>query len=123
MEDAQVERTFASEVFVGWEDRCEESLALPVDFRQQMSPRQLFEAEPLSHCDEKTKAWLGDLVHHLWLARYPVDEWVDQAKEKALEADETYQQIREALAECDDVRSAEALRPFRDEFAAFRDQC
>lgn len=122
IENDQFERNFVSATLVRWKGRREEAFALPIDFEEQMSPRQLFHKEPLSHCDGEPQIWLGDLVHHLWLARYPVQEWIRQASEQAQEANEAYEQLQEALGECDDVRSAEALRPFRDEFAAFRDR-
>ena len=123
VEDVQVEHNFVPDVLVQWEGRREEALALPDDFEEQMSPRQLFEEEPLLHCDAETKDWLGDLVHQLWLTRYPVKECISQASEQARETDRAYQQLQEALTKCDNVRSAEALHPFRDEFATFRDQC
>jgi hypothetical protein len=122
VEDSQFEQGFATDVLPQWEAHYEEAIQLSRDFEQDMSPRRIVERMDLksSGCDG---AWLEDLMHHLWLARYPVQKWIDQAAKRVQEADEAYQQLQEALVECDDVRSAEALRPLRDEFAAFRDCC
>lgn len=121
--DSKMESTFVLNVLPQWESRRSESLSIPADFKSQMSPRRLMEEKPLSHYNEETKAWLSGTVHHLWLARYPVQTWIDQALDQAREADRTYLELQEALSECEALRSADALHPFRDDFAAFRTQC
>lgn len=122
IEDPQFEQTFVQNVLPQWEARYQEATQLSQDFERDMSPRRIVE-----QMDVKSNGydgmWLADLMHDLWLARYPVREWVEQAKEQAQKANRAYHQLQKALTECDDVQSAKALRPFRDEFAAFRDEC
>jgi hypothetical protein len=122
IEDPQFEQTFVLDVLPQWETRHKEAKQLPHDFEQDMSPRWFVERMDFgsTDCDE---TWLADLMHHLWLARYPVGKWIKQAEVQVQKTDRTYRELQESLAECDDIRSAEALRPFREEFAAFRNQC
>jgi len=122
IEDPQFERTFVANLLPQWDRHYDEAVLLPKEFELSMSPRRLVNSMDFrsSGCDEK---WLEDLMHRLWLARYPVKEWVHRASKQVQEANSAYQQLQEVLAECDDVQSAEALRPFRDEFAAFRNRC
>lgn len=122
IEDPQFEQVFVVDVLPHWKDHYDEANQLPQDFEQEMSPRRFVERMDFGSSDYDGR-WLADLMHHLWLARYPVREWVEQAEKQVQKTDRVYRELQESLAECDDVRSAEALRPFREEFAAFRDQC
>jgi hypothetical protein len=122
IEDPQFEQTFVMDVLPKWEGHYDQAKQLPQDFEQEMSPRRFVERVDFGSSDYDGRR-LADLMHHLWLARYPIQEWVEQAKEQVRKTDRAYRELQESLAECDDVRSAEALRPFREEFAAFRDQC
>jgi hypothetical protein len=123
IEDIEFEQSFVATVLPEWESHRQEAYALANDFEPEMSPRRLFDLPPLSQCDEQTRQWLGNLVHFLWLTRYPVRRWVDDTLTSAREADVAYHQIQEALEDCADVQSASALRPYRMVFVEFQKRC
>ena len=53
--------------------------------------------ERLQNCDAETREWLPDLVHGLWLARYPVREWTEGGNEAFVQADKEYGNIVDSL--------------------------
>ena len=78
-----------------------------------MSPKVLFEEEPLSRCDADTKAWLGDLMDALWRVRHLIREQQAQAK-KALE---------QALTAWNHLAKVGVDNAVKAEVQAFRDAC
>jgi len=123
IEDRDFEGSFVQSVLPEWELHSREATALAKDFEREMSPRVMFDRYPLSLCDEHTKQWLGNLLHVLWLTRYPVRCWVADAAECAAEAEIAYSQLQESLRSCQDIRSSDALRGYRDKFIDFRARC
>lgn len=123
LEDRVFERSFVSNILPEWQKHRDEALALARDFEFEISPQRLFEAPPLSNCDEATKEWMGNLVHSLWLRRYPVRQWVLDAVEAAGQAEAAYQTLLTCLESCADTRSAEMTKPYSAQFAAFRTRC
>ena len=59
----------------------------------RLSPRSLFEKEPLIHCLPDHKAWLEPLIHGLWLFRYGVREKVAEARGLLSDADRSHGQL------------------------------
>jgi len=88
---------FIEEDFPEWEVQRDEVLNLIASFEEEMSPRSLFEQEPLSRCDEDTKLWLGELVHALWMVRYPVKEWVSSARNATHMANSKYDHLAKEI--------------------------
>lgn len=123
IEDVDLEKSYVTSILPDWEFHQNEALALPEDFESEMSPKVLFNGLPLSNCDQDTKQWLGELIHHLWLIRYSVSQLVHDASESAAKTNKTYNKLQNALKACKDTRKAEALRPFRDFFAEFLKNC
>jgi hypothetical protein len=123
IEDFEYEDTFVANALPQWELHRGEASALAEDFEQLMSPRQLFSYAPLSHCDEDTKQWLGDLTHALWLSRCPVKQLMGTTLEAIESVNEAYKQIQEALRSCPDTKSARALRVYRMQFSNLRERC
>jgi hypothetical protein len=123
IEDSDLERRFVPEVLKSWEDHASEAGSLTRDFEAHMSPRTFFDCLPLSRCDYSRKEWLGELIHQLWLARYPVKEWIENASMCAKDVERAYKKLQEELDGCKDIESAVALRPFRQSFAEFRNRC
>ncbi len=123
IEDREFERAFVPSVLPEWESHYEEALALAQDFELEMSPRKLCEHLLLSRGGEPTQQWMGDLVHSLWLTRYPVRKWIADTRVSVKEANNAYIRLQKALKSCADVQSAWALRPFREQFAEFRKHC
>lgn len=62
-----------------------------------LSPRSLFEREPLIHCSPENKAWLAPLIHGLWLFRYGVREKVAEARQLLSEADQSHEHLEAAV--------------------------
>ena len=123
IESADMERSFTASLLPVWESHRGEALALPKDFETEMSPKVLFKELPLLNCDEDTKQWLGNLVHHLWFVRYSVNQLVSDASESVKKTNEAYGKLQKALGDCKDTRKAEALRPLRELFAELLKNC
>lgn len=76
-----------------WLQRRMELDALLDDFIVQMSPRQLFNLLPLADLDPATKHLFSEFIHELWLVRYPVSAWVEEAKAVGFEVNERYERL------------------------------
>lgn len=123
IEDREFETLFLQWFFSEWERYRIEAFVIAEAFEKEMSPAQLFNGPPLSQCDCDTKVWLKDLVHGLWLERYPIKQWIAEAAVCAKNADDLYVRLRQALNEGINTQSAQALHPLRNMFAEFRDRC
>lgn len=123
IEDHELEKRFVSDILKSWESHAKEAEKLIIDFEGEMSPRTLFDHPPLSRCRDSRKEWLAELVHQLWLARYPVTEWISNASTCAKDVERAYKELLKELGGCKDIQSAEALRPFRRSFSEFRNCC
>lgn len=120
--DPDVEAEFLRDILPQWEKWQKEAMRLPVDFMKEMSPKSLFEQEPLCRCDEDTMGWLPELIDQLWWARYPVGDWIEKAQDAAQAVNVAYWEIVRALDRMPD-RSPEALKSLRSEFAEFHKLC
>jgi hypothetical protein len=123
LEDLEFEQSFIPSVLPAWETHYEEALHLTRDFESGMSPRNLLEQPPLSHFDDDTRRWLGDVVHELWLARHPVYLWSREAEARVKAVASSYDQIRQVLMSHSAPHSAVALRPLRPLFSQFCQCC
>ncbi|MBL7204166.1 MAG: hypothetical protein ISS63_07535 [Desulfobacteraceae bacterium] len=123
VEDAEFQMSFLSEVLPQWKSHRDEAFALPREFIEKMSPKVLVDHVPLSFLDDGTKMWLRQLVHGLWVTRYPIKQWVFDAYASAHEVNAAYDLLKKKLKECQNMRAAQALTSIRDEFVAFRKQC
>jgi hypothetical protein len=88
---------FLNDDFPEWKRRQNEIQNLFGTFEGEMSPMSLFEKEPLNRCDVETMSWLGQLIHALWLARYPIKEWVHTAWNAFCDVNDQYNNIAEVL--------------------------
>jgi len=123
IEDPELEESFISLILPQWEQHSKEAMSLPKDFEQEMSPRTMFDHPPLSKCDTETKQWMSDLVHALWLKRYPVEEWVSDAMTRAMETNKAYQKLYKCFQGYTHITSLEIYRSFRDQFFEFQTSC
>lgn len=105
-----------------WETHRHEARWLIEAFEAEMSPLRLFEEPPLNRCDAETAAWLGPLVHGLWLARYPVKEQVQAVEEAFKAADNQYEELRQVLTRVEEM-DTEQLVSLLPQLQAFRDAC
>ena len=123
LEDDDLEKSFLDYILPEWKSKKKEPLALSRDFEIEMSPRILFNDQPLSNCDEDTKQWLGDLIHDLWLARYSVKRLVDDASKHAKNTNVVYNKLLEALMGCKDIHKIEESRKYRGLFSELLSAC
>jgi hypothetical protein len=98
-----------------WVERSGEVIDLIESFVLEMSPRVLLEAPSLCCCDEDIKGWLAEVVHALWMARYQVDRWIDEALQRCASAQAVYEQLDRELKDRPPDGDYGALRP---QFAA-----
>jgi hypothetical protein len=98
-EDADVSRIvrFITQDFPEWEVKRAIVRELIASFEREMSPRALFEREPLNRCDAETQRWLSDLVQALWIVRYSIKRWVYEAEKALQSVDCQYTAIKQSL--------------------------
>ena len=89
----RVERFFGED-FPQWRTHRLASLELADSCAVEMSPRIFFAAPPLSRLEDRTKAWLPDAIHALWLHRHGLEAttarvWSSVARVQAL-----YEELR-----------------------------
>jgi len=104
--------------FPVWRRRQPKLQALLADAVDALSPRSLFDLPPLSLCGPETLAWLPNLAHSLWLARYPIKEQVENSQRALKRADAAYNHIVKGLngstASTDPTRLRECEPLFRE---------
>jgi len=105
-----------------WESKRREFQLLLEAFESEMSPRNLFGIPPLARMDPATRQWLGDLVHDLWLARWPVRHRLQRGREALAEADEAYSAVHASLRDAEQ-RRAGLGQPETEEMLEFRNRC
>jgi hypothetical protein len=123
VEDSEFERSFTTRILLEWEEHRSEALSLCLDFEREMSPRVLLDSPPLSYCDDETRQWLGNVIHALWLARYPVRDWIAEASASVSEADAAYDLLHSELIKFMYTQSVCTLYPLRQLFADFLRKC
>jgi hypothetical protein len=113
---------FFNEDLLEWESRRADAERLLKAFEHEMSPRKLLTVPPLSRFDDNTKRWLGDLVHGLWLARYSVRSWLQNANRALAGADGSYKRVRQSLRKPETAKNRIG-ELVREDMACFRDRC
>jgi 3-dehydroquinate dehydratase len=109
-------QSFFFSVLPVWEKQQEEITRLLQSFENEMSPRVLLR-------QSETKSWLAELVHQLWLSRYPVEQWVLNALSKVGHAQAAYDIIKKSLSQTDDICNVIQNEDFRKQFIEFRYYC
>lgn len=105
-----------------WERRRVDLDRLLADFESEMSPQALFEILPLSHWEPELKATMGELLHCLWLSRYPVKDWVEDARKAAQSVNRSYEQLIHTFA-AGATANDSGEREFVARFETFRSAC
>ena len=122
IEDDEFAVSFISQTLPEWEVHRKEALNLAKSFEREMSPRKLFEHLPLCRSDECTKRWLGEIMHRLWLKRYPIDEWIVEAQKAVENTDIAYEKLQLKLRD-GNSEITETPPSLRKSFREFRDRC
>jgi len=117
--DGMVEDLFRHEL-AEWEERMPECKLLLDEFEFEMSPRILFQVMPLSDWEEPLKDTVGQLVHELWLARYPIRNLIDEATSKLEAANLSYQELKSQREQGGYGGGSNELR---QSFDTFREAC
>ncbi len=123
IEDDDFLEFFFEDIFPEWEFYSAEGRVLIERFEIEMSPRSLIDYEPFTILNNETRAWLSELVHHLWLMRYPVRRWIEDAFRCISDVDDAYEKIIKLLKECPDIHTIAALKPTRTMFEEYRNVC
>lgn len=98
-----------------WKRRHPEMEKLLSTAEDRLSPRTLFEKEPLLHCSPEHKAWLSPLVHGLWLSRYDIRERVGEGLEILSEVDQSHDHLEADFQSKGNIASViAALEGFTD---------
>ncbi len=113
-------REFLTSVFPQWEELGRGAVALAQDFEHQMSPRCLLDRPPLFRRPVMIRLWLGELVHELWLKRYPVRDWTAHVTAAVAAADANYARLRDHEPKPNCPRTLRTLQPL---FGRFREDC
>ncbi len=111
---------FIREELPEWETRIVEADWLFKTVEAEMSPRRFFDVPPLAHCSEETKQWLPDLVHNLWLNRYPVQKLSEDGSSVLNRAKIEYSGLIARVQETGGL-GLERLRSLKAHFVALRD--
>lgn len=120
IENEAFQDNFLANGFPRWEEIRTMALALGREFEEQMSPNCLLRLAPLSGLPRPVSAWLGELVHELWLRRYPVRDWNAEVVSAVAAADATYKELRRVALCLDSMGRTEELSPLID---GFRESC
>jgi hypothetical protein len=117
--EGYLEEFFSSD-FRSWESKTTEGRRLIDDFEIDMTPRILFESEPLCGWDEALFQAGSLAIHELWLARNRVRSIAGHAHDCLNAADGAYHILSQVIKEeCSDFRSQEV----RNCFEIFRSSC
>jgi hypothetical protein len=120
LHDPHLEETFLISVLPAWECARRQAVGLVKELEVEMSPARYFDEIPLSRCNVTSKAWLADLVHELWLAKWGVRQRVEETLRAIAAAEEAYQGILRANGEGGATKELRAQRPI---FELFRIRC
>ena len=123
VEDQDFGAGFMKITLVEWETHARQAVELVCGFEKEMSPRTMVIAPRFSKTTPATRRWLGNLVHELWLNRYPVQQWIDESVRCVHCADAAYLRIRRAFDQAVQIPSPLALREQRQLFIDFQDRC
>ena len=93
---------FLATDFPAWKTHQQEAQWIVESFEDSMSPRRLLASSPLNRCADETHAWLGNLVHGLWLTRYPVKRKIQESRDALAAVNKMYEKI---------IRELEQSRP------------
>lgn len=118
---------FLTDDFPEWKKQQSKVEDLLETFETEMSPKSLFKKEPLNRCDDETIIWLGQLIHALWLVRYPVKEWIHTAQNAFRNVNDQYNNIVKILKskdlDCESKDYRTTLKPLIHDFIQFKQAC
>jgi hypothetical protein len=118
---------FLNDDFPEWKKQQNEIESLLETFEMEMSPKSLFKKEPLNRCDNETRIWLGQLIHALWLARYPVKEWIRAGQNAFRNVNDQYNNIVKILKskklDCESEDYRTTLKSLIPHFLQFKQAC
>ena len=118
---------FLEDDFPEWKKQRSEIQNLLKTFEVEMSPKSIFKKAPLNRCDNETIIWLDQLIHALWLARYPVKEWIHAAQNAFRNVNNQYNNIVKILKskklDCESEDYRTTLKPLIPDFLQFKKAC
>jgi len=97
------------ECITEWRTISTDASSLLTTFEEEMSPRFYFNVPPLHNCDSETQSWLPQLIHELWLRRYPITTWVADAQVALRQADSVCAEINTMLPAAGNAQALPAI--------------
>jgi len=114
-------REFLVDDLPQWDRSRPEIRSLLDGAEDSLSPRELFDAYPLSMCTATTMAWLPGLIHALWLNRYAIRQLVDGASQALERADSFYARLAPGSHAALQAEDIDRLKRARSKFREFAD--
>lgn len=100
---------------MGWSRNHGEIETLLNSAENRLSPRILFEEDPLIRCSSEHRTWLAPLIHGLWLVRYGIRERIEETRGILSEAERSHVRLQSEFSGTQDmVQILEALETFAD---------
>jgi len=103
--------------FNTWKQQRDKVYRLLISAEHELSPRSLFGTPPLSNCGDEVKAFLEQLVHELWLTRYPLKIWFSDALDDFRCADQIFNEIDSQL----DSETRENIQRLKEKLDNFQE--
>ena len=107
--------------FISWPQHMAEGKRLIDSFAKEMTPMTLLKEKPLKDLNPKTRVWLGELIHALWLCRYNITEMLSNLSKEFEKAVHSYNAIKNRLEKTG--MSLDELKKLLPEFRTFRETC
>ena len=122
VEDEQFERDFARSLTHQWAEHRREAADLANTFQTEMSPRRFLDHYPFPNLPTEEQCWLGELIHELWLSRYPVQDWTSTVVACTRDADEAFLRITDLFRQNPNATARELKRNL-DAFEQIKARC
>lgn len=100
--------------FAVWQAKEDDFKVLIEETVDALSPKQLLDEHPLNRMSEENKAWLGELIHALYLERAAIKDKISELNIKFASISETYPILMRLLnGENDELRKRAGDRPIK----------
>jgi hypothetical protein len=123
IEDDEFAAKFIEIALPEFETEIQNARALIESFEKSMSPCVLLERKPLNRLNERTRDWLGKVVHACWKSRIQAAEMVETATKRLDEASAAFVRLKQCIEGKCGKLEGQQLACCRTELLVFRDAC
>lgn len=100
--------------FAVWQAKEQDFKVLVEETVDALSPKQLLDEYPLNRMSEENKAWLGELIHALYLERTKIKDKISELNVKFASISETHPILMRLLkGENDELRKRAGEQPIK----------